>query len=72
MLDNIVDSLQSAQIEGLANTFRRLGRFGFWPQVVLGGFPVVLMVYVLLFTGSLSVSGKRAGLPLGQTRCPTT
>lgn len=64
MLDNIVDSLQSSKIEGLANTFRRLGRFGFWVQVVLGGFPVVLMLYVLLFTGSLSVSGTRAGLPL--------
>jgi hypothetical protein len=64
MLDNIVDSLQSAKIEGLANTFRRLGRFGFWLQVVLGGFPVALMLYVLLFTGSLSVSGTRAGLPL--------
>ena len=64
MLDNIVDSLQSSKIEGLANTFRRLGRFGFWLQVVLGGFPVVLMLYVLLFTGSLSVSGTRAGLPL--------
>jgi hypothetical protein len=64
MLNNIVDSLQSSKIEGLAGTFRRLGRLGFWLQVVLGSFPVVLMLYIFLFTGSLTVSGTRAGLPL--------
>jgi len=64
MLNNIVDSLQGSKIEGLANTFRRLGRLGFWMQVVLGSFPVILMLYIFLFTGSLSVSGTRAGLPL--------
>lgn len=64
MLNNIVDSLQGSKIEGLANTFRRLGRLGFWMQVVLGSFPVVLMLYIFLFTGGLSVSGTRAGLPL--------
>jgi len=64
MLNNIVDSLQGSKIEGLANTFRRLGRLGFWLQVVLGSFPVVLMLYIFLFTGSLTVSGTRAGLPL--------
>lgn len=64
MLNNIVDSLQGSKVEGLANTFRRLGRLGFWMQVVLGSFPVVLMLYIFLFTGSLSVSGTRAGLPL--------
>lgn len=64
MLNNIVDSLQGSKIEGLAKTFRRLGRLGFWLQVVLGSFPVILMLYIFLFTGSLSVSGTRAGLPL--------
>jgi Protein of unknown function (DUF3611) len=64
MLNNLVDSLQSSKIEGLASTFRRLGRLGFWLQVVLGSFPVVLMLYIFLFTGSLGVSGTRAGLPL--------
>ena len=64
MLNNIVDSLQGSKIEGLANTFRRLGRLGFWLQVVLGSFPVILMLYIFLFTGSLSVSGTRAGLPV--------
>ncbi|MGE5152835.1 MAG: DUF3611 family protein [Bdellovibrio bacteriovorus] len=64
MLNNIVDSLHGSKIESLAKTFRRLGRLGFWLQVVLGSFPVMLMLYIFLFTGSLSVSGTRAGLPL--------
>ena len=64
MFNNVVDSLHSSKIQGLARTFRRLGRLGFWLQVVLGSFPVVLMFYIFLFTGSLSVSGTRAGLPL--------
>ncbi len=64
MLNDIVDSLHGSKIEGLAKTFRRLGRLGFWLQVVLGSFPVVLMSYIFLFTGSVSVSGTRAGLPL--------
>lgn len=62
MLNEMVDSLHSAKIEGLANTFRRLGRTGFWLQVVLGSFPVVLMLYVFAFSGT--VSGTRAGLPI--------
>jgi hypothetical protein len=64
MFNNVVDSLHSSKIQGLARTFMRLGRLGFWLQVVLGSFPVVLMFYIFLFTGSLSVSGTRAGLPL--------
>lgn len=64
MLNKMVDSLHGSKIGGLAKTFRRLGRLGFWIQVVLGSFPVVLMLYIFLFTGSLSVSGTRAGLPL--------
>jgi hypothetical protein len=64
MLNNIVDSLHGPQIEGLAKSFRRLGRLGFWLQVVLGSFPVFLMVYIFIFTGSVTVSGTRAGLPL--------
>lgn len=64
MLNNFVDSLDDSKIEGLAKTFRRFGRLGFWLQVVLGSFPVVLLLYIFLFTGSLSVSGTRAGLPL--------
>ena len=62
MLNEIVDSLHSAKIDGLASTFRRLGRVGFWLQLVLGSFPVILMLYVFTFTGT--VSGTRAGLPI--------
>ncbi len=62
MLNDIVEGLHNAKIEGLAKTFARLGRTGFWLQVVLGSFPVILMVYVFAFTGSLS--GTRAGLPI--------
>mgnify|MGYP001079690939 CR=1 FL=1 len=62
MLNSVVDGLESSKIEGLAGSFRRLGRIGFWTQVVLGAFPVILMVYVFVFTGNLSVPGTRAGL----------
>lgn len=64
MLNSVVDGLESSKIEGLAGSFRRLGRIGFWTQVVLGSFPVVLMVYVFVFTGNVSVPGTRAGLPV--------
>ena len=64
MLSSVVDGLESAKLDSLAGTFRRLGRVGFWTQVVLGTFPVILMVYVFVFTGSLSVPGTRAGLPV--------
>jgi hypothetical protein len=62
MFDEIVDSLHGSKIEGLATSFRRLGRTGFWLQVVLGSFPVLLMLYIFAFTGTLS--GTRAGLPI--------
>jgi hypothetical protein len=64
MLSSVVDGLESAKVDSLAGTFRRLGRVGFWTQVVLGAFPVILMAYVFVFTGSLSVPGTRAGLRL--------
>ena len=64
MLSSVVDGLESAKLDSLAGTFRRLGRVGFWTQLLLGAFPVILMVYVFVFTGSLSVPGTRAGLPV--------
>ena len=56
MLNKIVDSLHNSKIESLAKTFRRLGRLGFWLQVVLGSFPVILMTYIFIFTGSRQAS----------------
>src|SRR5512139_839110 len=64
MLSSVVEGLDNAKLESLAGTFRRLGRLGFWTQVLLGAFPVILMLYVFVFTGSLSVPGTRAGLRL--------
>jgi hypothetical protein len=64
MLSSVVEGLDNAKLESLAGTFRRLGRVGFWTQVLLGAFPVILMLYVFVFTGSLSVPGTRAGLRL--------
>jgi hypothetical protein len=64
MLSSVVEGLESGKLESLAGTFRRLGRIGFWTQVLLGAFPVILMLYVFVFTGSLSVPGTRAGLRL--------
>ncbi len=62
MLKEIIESLHTWKIDGLASAFRRVGRIGFWAQVVLGSFPVILMLYVFTFSGN--VSGTRAGLPI--------
>jgi hypothetical protein len=62
VFSKILESLHGSKIDALARTFRRLGRTGFWLQVVLGSFPVVLMGYVFTFTGG--ISGTRAGLPI--------
>lgn len=64
MLNKIVDSLHNTAMESLAKTFRRLGRLGFWVQVVLGSFPVILMTYIFIFTGTVKLSGTRAGLAI--------
>jgi hypothetical protein len=61
MLKRLVENLHSTKIEGLAATFKRSGRIGFWSQIVLGSFPVLLMLFVFTFTGS--GSGPRTGLP---------
>ncbi len=62
MLKKVVESLHASKIETLAKTFNRLGLAGFWLQVVLGSVPVLLMLYVFIFSGS--ISGPRSGLPI--------
>jgi hypothetical protein len=61
VLSKILEGLRGSKIDGLARSFRRLGRTGFWVQVVLGSIQLALMAYVFTFTGSLS-GGTRAGL----------
>ena len=62
MYKNTLDDPQYAMVESLAVTFERTGRTGFWAQLVLGTFPVVVMAFVLFYAGSLS--GTRAGVPI--------
>jgi hypothetical protein len=62
MLKKLVDNLHVAKIEGLAGTFQRSGRIGFWAQIILGSFPLILMLFIFTFTGS--VTGPRTGLPI--------
>lgn len=62
MLKKLVDDLHVSKIDGLAKTFRVTGRVGFWLQVVMGAFPVLLMLYVFTFSGSFT--GPRQGLPI--------
>ena len=62
MLKKLVENMHVAKIDGLAGTFRRLGRVGFWAQIILGSFPVILMLFIFTFTGS--VTGPRTGLPI--------
>ena len=61
MLKTLVENLHSTKIEGLSGSFRRAGRIGFWSQLVLGAFPVLLMLFVFTFSGGF---GTRAGLPI--------
>ncbi|MBK8640076.1 MAG: DUF3611 family protein [Chromatiaceae bacterium] len=62
MFKNTLDDPQYAKVDSLAVTFERTGRTGFWAQLVLGTFPVVVMAFVLFYAGSLS--GTRAGVPI--------
>jgi len=62
MLSKLVNSLTASNDDGLAKTFSRLGWTGFWVQVVMGSFTVILMVYFFIFANS--PTGPRAGLPL--------
>ncbi|MBK1704348.1 DUF3611 family protein [Halochromatium glycolicum] len=62
MLNKLVNDLHGSKVDGLAKTFQRTGRVGFWVQVVMGAFPVILMLYVFTFSGSLT--GPRHGLPI--------
>ena len=60
MLKKLMESLQQSGTQNLAKTFSRLGRIGFWVQIVLGSIPFLLMAYAFIFTRS--PSGPRAGL----------
>jgi len=60
MLKKLMESLQRSGTQNLAKTFSRLGRIGFWVQIVLGSLPLLLMAYAFIFTRS--PSGPRAGL----------
>jgi hypothetical protein len=60
MSSSLRENLLSSKAVSLAKSFTRLGRLGFWVQVVLGSIPVVLIAYNFMFTQS--PSGPRAGL----------
>ena len=62
MLKKLVENLQPSGLDSLARTFSRLGRIGFWMQIVMGSIPFLLTIYALIF--ARSPSGPRAGLAL--------
>ncbi len=62
MFDKLALSLKSSKSNSLAKSFRRLGWSGFWLQIVAGAFPLLLMLYMFVF--SRSTTGPRVGLPL--------
>jgi len=62
MLNTLAKSLQPPGLDNLARTFSRLGRIGFWMQVVMGAMLLILMFYIFVFAGS--PSGPRAGLAI--------
>src|SRR5262249_48817025 len=60
MRKKLVENLQPSGLDSLAGTFFRLGRIGFWIQIVVGSIPFLLTIYALIFANSSS--GPRAGL----------
>jgi hypothetical protein len=62
MLNQLTESLQPSELDSLARMFSRLGRLGFWIQIVVGSIPLLLMIYIFMF--ARSPSGPRAGLAL--------
>jgi hypothetical protein len=62
MLGQLIAGLHASKAESLARTFALLGWTGFWSQLVLGSIPLLLMLYVFLFSGN--VINPRAALPL--------
>src|SRR5262245_15424105 len=60
MLKKLVENLQLSGLDSLARTFSRLGRIGFWLQIVVGAIPFLLTIYILIFAHY--PSGPRAGL----------
>jgi hypothetical protein len=63
LLRKLTESLHgSNKADGLAKSFSRLGRIGFWSQVLLGSIPLAVTFYIFIFTGALS--GPRSGLPI--------
>ncbi len=62
MFKKTLDDPQYDKIESLATSFQRTGRTGFWSQLVLGTFPVAVMIFVFFFSGTLS--GTRSGVPI--------
>ena len=60
MLKTFVENLQLSGLDSLARTFSRLGRIGFWTQIVMGSIPFLLTIYILIFAHY--PSGPRAGL----------
>jgi hypothetical protein len=62
MLGKLIASLHGSRADSLARTFSRLGWTGFWVQVALSFVPLLVMIYMLIFSGSFV--NPRAGLPL--------
>lgn len=63
MLEELTEDMQSPGTQSLARTFSRVGKLGFWVQIVIGSMPFILMGYTLIFAQSPAFNGgARAGL----------
>ena len=72
MPDNLKTRWQPANPESLAQQFSRLGWIGFWIQFALLAIPIVLLVYVLFFSGIVWVARSGPGtLPVANALPPT-
>ena len=65
MFEKMKDSLFSSEPQHLAKSFRRLGWTAFWLQLVLATLPVILLIYVVLFS---QTKGMQRGGPFVATK----
>lgn len=59
MIGKIKNAFRSSEGTSLAGTFSRLGRIGFWMQLVIGAIPIALMIYT--FVSARASTGRTRG-----------
>ena len=63
MFQTLRKALRPSRSDSLSQAFSRLGWIGFWMQIAIGAFPVLLAAYAFIF-GPTPAAGTRSAFPL--------